>query len=262
MCLSPSVLPCCRHWATSGGSLGLTTGAAPSQGRARGPQQPEGPRLPCPGLRAALPGPRLPRQTGPLTPASFRKNGAEVCGGGAGGGGGVSGKVPGAWCGRWRPGCGPGSRLPSPHELSTFSRAGSLWGRALPASSGPLPPSRPVPAITRMVVQQTARVSAGPHPGVRGLRQNAGARGARVGTVQGRMTFPGQARKGDGGGSLECVFIRAAPEMWLPKGSRKTRSLSSESPASGMEPASSDSTPPGPSSTASLVFLFLNQTIW
>lgn len=87
----------------------------PSQGSARGPQQPEGPRLPCPGPCASLPGPRLQSKTGLFTPASFRKNRAEVCGGGAAGGG-VSGKVPGVWCGRWRPECGPGSRLPSPHS--------------------------------------------------------------------------------------------------------------------------------------------------
>lgn len=72
----------------------------------------------------------------------------------------------------------PGKQAAFPAQLSTFGRAGSLWGRALPASSCPMPPSRPVPAITWMVVQQTAHFSTGLHPGVQGLHQNAGVQDA------------------------------------------------------------------------------------
>lgn len=86
-CLCPSLLSCCIHWATSGGSLHLTAGAAPSQGGAQGAQQPEEPSAPGPGPRASLPGPRLQTETGPFS---------QVPPGRAGGlWGEASGRVPG-----------------------------------------------------------------------------------------------------------------------------------------------------------------------
>lgn len=96
LCVCPSLLSCCRHWATSGGSLHLTAGASPSQGSAQGPQQPEEPGLPAPGPRASFAGPRLQTGTGPFSqPGSSKKSWRPVCVGGE-----ASGRVPPGVAGR------------------------------------------------------------------------------------------------------------------------------------------------------------------
>lgn len=53
MCPSPSLLPCCWHWATSGGSLGLTTGATPPRAVLGDPSSLRGPD--CLALGPVLP---------------------------------------------------------------------------------------------------------------------------------------------------------------------------------------------------------------
>lgn len=109
----------------------------------------------------------------------------------------MSGKVPWTWRSRWGHQRGPGSTCPgsspccAPMALSTFCWAVRLWRRVLPARSHPMPPSRPMPAIMQMVVQQRVGCSTR-------LDSDSGfapkwqrARIPRVGMVQGLMVFPG-----------------------------------------------------------------------
>lgn len=101
-------------------------GVAPSQGRGRGPQQPEEPRLPGPGPPAPLPGAGLPTKTGHFTPGSSRKNGAEAHGGG------YQGRLPG-------PGVAAGSRIrPRKQGPGPFPTLGKESSEHFPQGCSPV----------------------------------------------------------------------------------------------------------------------------
>lgn len=160
--LRPFLLSCCRRWDTADGSLCLTAGDTPSQGSAQGPQQPEEPRPLGPRPRASLPGLRLQTKTGPFIQVLPR--GTElrsVVGGVREGLRGLVWQVEAQmWPQKQAPLSTRGTGAPS-----TFSQAGPVWRRALPARLHPMPPSWAVPAIMWTVVQQRASCHMGLHPG-------------------------------------------------------------------------------------------------